>query len=72
METRVKTVYSVAVGRRRVVLRSDGNVYVMESESSGGDYEFDRNPKLVATSAAGCDGLAEAFREMAAKIREPK
>lgn len=68
----MKTVHSVAVGRRRVVLRSDGNVYLMEDEGNGGACAFDREPKLAATSAAGCDGLADAFREVAAKIREAK
>lgn len=66
----MKTVHSITVGRRLVVLRSDGNVYIAEPEPQFASADFDRNPKLVATSAAGCEGLADALREIASKIRE--
>jgi hypothetical protein len=66
----VKTVHSIQVGRRLVVLRSDGQVYIGEPDEGIGGYAFMRDAQAVASSAAGCSALADALQEMANFIRE--
>ena len=73
------TLKTIPAGRVSVVIRSDGHVYIAEKEhrknyfSGGVDVSnFDTKPKLVATSAVGCHGLAEALREAETFLRERK
>jgi hypothetical protein len=66
----MRTIHSIPVGRRFVVLRSDGQVYIGEPEKGSEDHPFLRNVQLVATSAGGCSAMAEALEEMANFIRE--
>jgi hypothetical protein len=70
----MKTVHTIDAGRLLVILRSDGQVYVADKSdvdtSSFGS--FAEKAKPVASSAPGCDGLADALHEMATFIREHK
>ena len=62
----MRTLHQVRAGRVVIVLRSDGSVYATDPT----EYEIDRSPKIVATSAAGCEAVADALREVAAVIRQ--
>lgn len=68
----MKTLHKVNVGSLRIVLRSDGGVYLARvNERRSSSYAEDLTEALhVGTSAVICDALADAFREMAAEIRK--
>lgn len=68
----MKTVHMVPVGNLRVVLRSDGGVYVGQVDTRGGGMsgvDFLKDPVRIGSSAAICDQLGDALKELASEIR---
>lgn len=62
--SRFDPIASFEAGRVRVVIRSNRVVYVTDSSRS-----VDHEPKIVATTSAGCQAVAEALLEAAAVMR---
>lgn len=67
----MRTIRTVVAGRCAVALWSDGSVSVYDRENAEavGDAAMHL---LAATSAAGCDALADAFREIAIEHRRSR
>lgn len=68
----MRTVHMVPVGNLRVVLRSDGGVYVgqIDYRGAGVGPDFLKDAIRIGSSAAICDQLAAALTEVAAEIRK--
>ena len=63
----MKTIKTIHAGRMKLVIRSDGQVYLVDAS-----LDFDTKPKLVARNPAGCHALAEAMAEAETFLRERK
>lgn len=61
----MRTVKTIPAGKKTVVVRSNGQVYIVDSDKA-----VDLDAKLVATTALACFGLSEAFQEASDWLRE--